>query len=104
MASSYFFLRLIPNRPDFAMTMTAEEQAVMRAHLDFLQSQLAAGTLVVAGPVLDPAGVFGMGVFEGESIDAVQRLLERDPAQAIGRYEVMPMASAIARPARPAGA
>lgn len=32
-----------------------EEQATMRAHGEFLQSQLAAGTLVVASPVR-PAG------------------------------------------------
>lgn len=55
--------------------------------------------MVVAGPVLDPKGVFGLAVFEAESMDAVHRLLERDPARAIGRYEVLPMASAFARPA-----
>ncbi|MFE8596567.1 YciI family protein [Archangium violaceum] len=99
MASSFFFTRLVPNRPDFPMSMTADEQATMRAHSEFLQGQLAAGMLVVAGPVLDPKGVFGLAVFEAESMDAVHRLLERDPARAIGRYEVLPMASAFARPA-----
>ncbi|WP_224365641.1 YciI family protein [Hyalangium versicolor] len=99
MPSSHFFVRLIPSRPDFMMTMTADEQATMRAHIEFLQGQLAAGTLAVAGPVIDPAGVFGMGVFEAESLDALRSLLERDPAQAIGRYELLPMASAIVRPA-----
>lgn len=54
--------------------------------------------MVVAGPVLDPKGVFGLAVFEAESMDAVHRLLERDPTRAIGRYEVLPMASAFARP------
>ncbi|WNG20755.1 YciI family protein [Cystobacter fuscus] len=103
MPSSFFFARLVPNRPDFAMSMTADEQATMRAHGEFLQAQLAAGTLVVAGPVLDPASVFGMAVFEAESMDEVRRLLERDPASAVGRYEVVPMGPAIVRPARPAG-
>jgi uncharacterized protein YciI len=98
MPTSFFFARLIANRPNFAMSMTADEQATMRAHAEFLHSQVAAGTLVVAGPVLDPAGIFGMAVFEAESMDALRRLLERDPAKAIGRYEIAPMGSAIARP------
>jgi uncharacterized protein len=98
MPTSFFFARLVANRPNFAMSMTADEQATMRAHGEFLHSHVAAGTLVVAGPVLDPAGIFGMAVFEAESMDALRRLLERDPAQAIGRYEIMPMGPAIARP------
>jgi uncharacterized protein YciI len=98
MPKSFFFARLIANRPDFAMSMTADEQATMRAHVEFLHGQVAAGTLVVAGPVLDPAGIYGMAVFEAESMDALRALLERDPARAIGRYEVVPMGPAIARP------
>ncbi|MFY0529831.1 YciI family protein [Archangium gephyra] len=104
MPTSLFFARLVPNRPDFPMSMSADEQATMRAHGEFLQGQLAAGSLVVAGPVLDPAGVFGMAVFEAESMDALRGLLERDPARAIGRYEIAPMGPTLARPARPAGA
>jgi uncharacterized protein YciI len=103
MPSSLFFVRLISNRPDFAMTMTAEEQATMRAHVEFLQGQLTAGTLVVSGPVVDPAGIFGMAVFEAESMEEVRRLLEQDPARAIGRHEVLPMGPSSVRPARPAG-
>ncbi|QRO00731.1 hypothetical protein JRI60_17710 [Archangium violaceum] len=103
MPSSLFFIRLIANRPNFAMSMTADEQATMRAHGEFLQGQLAAGTLVVAGPVLEPAGVFGMAVFEAESMDEVRRILERDPAKAIGRHEIAPMGPSSVRPARPAG-
>ena len=104
MPSSLFFARLVPNRPDFAMSMTPEEQATMRAHGEFLQGQLAAGTLVVAGPVLDPAGVFGMAVFEAESMDALHRLLERDPARGVGHYEIAPLGPSVVRPARAPGA
>lgn len=100
MPSSFFFARLVPNRPNFVMTMTPEEQATMGAHAGFLQSQLAAGALVAAGPVMDPAGPFGMAIFEAESMEAVHRLLEKDPARAIGRYEVMPMGPAMVRSAR----
>lgn len=104
MPSSLFLARLVANRPGLATSMTADEQATMRAHVEFLQTQLAAGTLVVAGPVLDPAGIYGMAVFEAESVDAVRRLLEQDPATAIGRYEVTPMGPTVVRPARPTSA
>lgn len=101
---SLFFVRLVANRPNFAASMTPDEQATMRSHSEFLQGQLAAGKLVVAGPVLDPAGVFGMAVFEAESMDEVHRLLERDPAKAIGRHEIAPMGPmSRVRPAHPAG-
>ena len=54
--------------------------------------------------MLDPAGVFGMAVFEAESMDALHRLLERDPAKAVGRYEIAPMGPTLVRPARSTGA
>jgi uncharacterized protein YciI len=104
MPASLFFVRLVANRPNFAMSMTAEEQATMRAHGEFLQGQLAAGTLVVAGPVFDPSGVFGMAVFEAGSMDEVRQLLEQDPAKAIGRHEIAPMGPSAVRPAPSPGA
>ena len=103
MPSSFFFARLVPHRPDFATTMTAAEQATMRTHIEFLQSQIAAGKLVAAGPVLDPAGVYGIAVIEAESLDEVRLLLDRDPGKAVGRYDITPMGAATVRPARPAG-
>jgi uncharacterized protein len=93
-----FFARLVANRPDFVATMTPEERATMRAHGAFLHEQLAAGKLVVAGPVFDPAGAFGMGVFEAASLAEVEAILARDPATAIGRYHVAPMGPGVFRP------
>lgn len=70
----------------------------MGAHAAFLEAQCKAGTLVVAGPVLAPSGPYGMAVFEVPSKEALDAVLATDPAQAIGHYEVTPMASARARP------
>jgi uncharacterized protein len=95
---AYFFARLIAKRADFPANMNPEERAVMGAHSAFLAEQLASGTLVVAGPVMAPTGAFGMAVLECPSLDAAQELLTRDPANAVGSYEVFPMAAAVARP------
>jgi uncharacterized protein len=95
---AYFFARLTPKRPDFPADMTQAEGVAMGGHFAFLAEQLASGTLVVAGPVMSSGGAFGMAVIEGESIAAVQKLLSRDPANAVGSYEVFPMGNAVARP------
>jgi uncharacterized protein len=94
----YFFARLLAKRADFPANMSAEEGAVMGAHSAFLAEQLANGTLVVAGPVMSSGGVFGMAVLESPSLEAVEEVLARDPANGIGSYEVSPMATAVARP------
>lgn len=97
----FFFARLHPRRADFPANMTPEEAGVMQRHGAFLGEQLAAGALVVAGPVFDPAGVFGLAVLEADSHEAAQALLAADPANAVGHYEVVPMGPALAR-AKPA--
>ena len=95
---AFFFVRLLPLRPDFPTGMTPEEAATMKAHSGFLAEQLARGTLVVAGPVLAPSGAFGMGVFECASVEEARELLAHDPATGLGTYEIAPMAAATARP------
>ena len=90
-AMAIFYAKLTGNRPNFATTMTPEERTVMAAHGVFLKEQLAAGKLVVAGPVMDPAGGFGMGVFEAASLEEVQAITRSDPANAVGRYDIIPM-------------
>jgi uncharacterized protein len=100
MPSALFFVRFVPNRPDFIATMTPQEAATMGAHVAFLNEQLAAGTLVVAGPVLDPSGPFGMAVFEAATLADLQSLLSKDPALAIGRHEIAPMAPNTVRRSR----
>ena len=71
----------------------------MQGHSTFLGEQLAKGALVVAGPVMAPAGVFGLAVFEAASLEEVRALLESDPANAVGHYELAPMGPALARAA-----
>ena len=93
----FFFARLVPKRKDFPANLTPDEGATMQRHSAFLTGQLEKGALVVAGPVMDPSGVFGLAVIESESIDAARELLGTDPANALGHYEVAPMGPAIVR-------
>ena len=94
----FFFCRLVPPRPSFAMDLTPDELATMQRHAAYWTSLLARGTAIVFGPVADPSGPWGLGVLrlrEGESLEA---LTSQDPAilANIGlRYETTPMLKAV---------
>ncbi|RWD65663.1 MAG: ATPase [Mesorhizobium sp.] len=95
---SVFHCRLIPPRPDFAFTLTEEERALMNAHADFLRDQLRAGTMMIAGPVADPAGPWGLLILRVGSEAEARAVTDSDPVARSGRgfrYEILPMMSTI---------
>ncbi len=94
-----FVYKLIPPRPSFAVDMSDAERAVMGAHAEYWRGLLDARTAVVFGPVLDPAGVWGLAVVEAGSLDAVRAIGAADPAVTAGvaSFDVHPMMGAAAR-------
>ena len=54
-----------------------------------------AGIAIVFGPVMDPQGVYGIGMFQVQDEAEMRGLLEHDPANRLLRYEVLPMAAAV---------
>jgi uncharacterized protein YciI len=92
---SYFFLKLIPCRPTFAMDMTDEERAVMMEHIAYWKKWMDEGRVVVFGPVMDPAGPYGMGVVQAGNEAEVQEFVANDPASKINRYEFYPMRAVL---------
>jgi len=96
---AYFFFKLIPPRPNFSETMTDEERQIMLAHVAYWTDQRDKGVALIFGPVLDPKGVFGMGVIETEDEAAAQQLSADDPAVKSGlqRTEVYPMPRLVMR-------
>ena len=100
MEKHYFLLRLVPPRPGFPASMNAEEATVMKEHGAYLRRLLETGTLIVAGPVLDPAGSWGMAVMEAGSAEEVRAITAEDPTTRSGlgfRWEIYPMAQALVR-------
>jgi uncharacterized protein YciI len=87
----HFFLKLIPPRPTFADDMSEAERGIMQRHVGYLAGLLASGTGVAFGPVMDPAGVFGMGIVEAADEAAARAITDNDPASAVARYEIYPM-------------
>ncbi len=100
-APRFFFVRLVGSRPTFLQDMTSAERAVMAEHGAYWRRRLAAGDVVVFGPVADPAGPWGMGVVRATDEAGLRAFEAEDPAvRRLGmRYEALPMVTAVFRDA-----
>jgi uncharacterized protein len=91
----FYFLKLTASRPTFAQDMTQEERTIMQRHAAYLKGFMDKGIIKVFGPVFDPAGAFGMAVFEVENEEQVKEIIAGDPASSINRYEYYPMVAVL---------
>lgn len=93
-------LRLRSPRPTFPGDMTDAEAAAMGEHFAYWQGLAERGVAVVVGPVMDPAGPWGLAVVEAGGPDEAQAIADADPVIRAGlgfAYEIHPMAQAILR-------
>ena len=96
----HFVCRLNGPRPTFPADITETERALMQEHVRYWTPHLQARTVAVFGPVLDPAGVWGLAVLELQDDDDPARYTARDPvilADAGFSYDIFPMATALLR-------
>ena len=94
----YFVNRLLGPRPTFPMDMTDDEKTLMGAHAQYWSERMAEGKVVIFGPVLDPKGVWGLGLVRARDEAELQQLLGGDPvivAKCGFSYETLPMMSAL---------
>ena len=96
---SWYLLRLIAARPDFAYTMTEDEQATMARHSAYWREHLTQGTALIYSPVADPAGPWGLCIAQAHDEDGARRLTDNDPAviEGVGKYEILELFSPILR-------
>jgi hypothetical protein len=94
---SWFLYRLLPPRPDFAATMSDDEQATMGRHSQYWTEHLRDGRAMIFTPVADPAGVWGMAIVQGQTADDVAALGLADPAvtSGIARFDVVDLPGAV---------
>ena len=89
--SQHFFVKLVPQRATFAQDMTPEERGIMQQHVAYWTGLMQRGIAVVFGPVMDPAGVYGVGVVETTDEGHLRSLIDGDPAKTLNRYDFWPM-------------
>jgi len=94
----YYFLKLIPPRPDFMLTMTEAERTIMAAHQVYWRGYAEKGWAVAYGPVADPRGAYGAGFWALPDEEDPAALAAGDPAitaQAGFRYEILAMPALV---------
>ena len=82
------------------MDMTDAERQLMHEHVAYWTSLAEKGLAVLFGPVLDPAGPYGIGIVEVDKEEDVEAVKSNDPVMRSGsefRYEVFAMPRAIVR-------
>ena len=100
---SYFVYKLIPPRPTFITDMNEAEKAIMGQHsaywLGLMEQGIVDVDVVVIGPVLDPAGGWGLAVIQADSMDQVRHYAASDPAVKSGMatFDVFAMPRAAVR-------
>ena len=101
MTRRHFAYKLIPPRRTFFQDMSDQERAIMGRHVLYWTGQLEVGKAVVFGPVLDPAGSWGLAIVEADNEEEVHAMALDDPAvtSKMASFEVYPMPRAIVRSA-----
>jgi uncharacterized protein YciI len=95
----YYLCKFIPPRTDFLATMSADEKRWMGEHGQYLNDLLAQGVVVAHGPVMDPAGGYGVSLFQIDDAQDIAALTSQDPIvrNGVGHYEHFKMPSLKAR-------
>ena len=91
----YFVLYLNPPRPTFAMDMSPEEKNIMIQHVAYWNDLMNKGYTIAFGPVLEPSGVYGLGIISAESEEQVKEFISNDPANGLNKYEYYPMMAVV---------
>ncbi len=91
----YFFVKTNNPRPTFHLDMSTAERELMSRHVEYSTERAREGISVVFGPVADPGGFYGIGVYQARDEAQLQQLLAADPANGLLAYELTPMAGAV---------
>jgi uncharacterized protein YciI len=95
MGKQFYVLHLLPLRPDFAQTMTDSEKSVMKLHVDYWMVKMKEGKVYVFGPVMDPEGIYGLGIIAVENEEELQEFMKNDPASVLNKYAYFPMRAVV---------
>ena len=95
-----YVFRLLGPRPTFPGDMTADEAELMAEHATYWRALTRDGTAVAFGPVLDPAGVYGLAVVRADDEGRARAIADGDPVVRAGvgfRVEIAPMMELVTK-------
>ena len=95
MDKQIYAVYLLPSRPDFAMTMTDEERAIMIQHIAYWTKILKQGKVYAFGPVMDPKEPYGLGIVAVDNEQELKDFIANDPAGKINKYEYFQMKAVV---------
>jgi hypothetical protein len=95
MPQQFYAVYLNPPRPDFAMTMSDSERAIMMEHVGYWTELLKQGKVYAFGPVMDPKEIYGLGVVAVNNEQELKDMIAGDPAGTINQYEYFPMRAVV---------
>ena len=79
------YVRLLRRGPNWTAEETPETEHLQAAHLAYGRQLIAAGKLILNGPMLDGGDLRGLSVLRVGSLEEAQALAEADPAVQAGR-------------------
>ncbi len=91
----YVFITTENPRPTFNVDMMPAERDIMDRHVAYWSEKATCGISIVFGPVMDPDGVYGMGVHRVRDEAEISELIVHDPASALLKYRIVPMAGVV---------
>jgi uncharacterized protein YciI len=85
----FYLCKYIPPRADFLATMTADERQWMTQHGIYLNELLEQGVVMAHGPVIDPAGSYGVSLYQIDDDQDIAAITSQDPIvkNGAGHYE-----------------
>lgn len=89
----YYLCKFIPPRAEFLATLSPDEREWMQQHGLYLDRLVEQGLVVAHGPVMDPAGGYGVSLFRIADEQDIAALTSQDPIvkNGVGHYEHHPM-------------
>jgi hypothetical protein len=87
MEKQFYAVYLNPPRPDFAVTMTDTERAIMTQHVAYWLEMLKHGKVYAFGPIFDPKGICGLGFVAVDNEQEFKDLMANDPVGKINKFE-----------------
>lgn len=79
------FIRLLKRGPEWTAAETPEVKQLQAEHVAYGRRLIAAGVLIINGPMLDGGDLRGAGLFRVASLEEAQALSDADPAVRAGR-------------------